>query len=269
MSSSEIRASSLEQHADALWQAAASRTPIEPLTASDPSLDSDRAYEVQRLVAERRRARGAGSAGRKIGLTSAAMQRQLGVNEPDYGRIFDEMLVEDGEEIDRSSLLQPRLEGEIAFQLATDLAGPGVRTADVLEATAGVCAAIEVIDSRIADWRITLADTIADNASSGLVVLAGHFVPPRSVDLRLAGMALYRDGELVATGAGAAVLGNPARCVAWLANKLAGFGESLHAGEIVLAGALHGAVDAPPGSSFRAEFSGLGAVTTRFSGARP
>ncbi len=257
--------SRIERHADALAVASRDRQPISPLTASDPDLDIESAYAVQELVSRRRLAGGARQRGRKIGLTSAAMQRQLGVEEPDYGRIFDEMLVEDGDTVDLSRLLQPRVEGEIAFVLGHDLVGPGLTANDAIAATAGVCAAIEVIDSRIADWQIALPDTIADNASSGLVVLAGGLVPVESLDLRLTGMTLRRGGELVATGAGAAVLGNPARCVAWLANTLVRFGEQLHAGEIVLAGALHAAVAVGPGDSFRAEFSRLGAVTVRFS----
>ena len=253
------------RHADALWAAIRDREPIAPLTASDPELDVEAAYAVQELVSERRLAAGARQRGRKIGLTSAAMQRQLGVEEPDYGRIFDEMLVEDGDTVDLSTLLQPRVEGEIAFVLGDDLVGPGLTANDAIAATAGVCAAIEVIDSRIADWQIALPDTIADNASSGLVVLAGGLAPVESLDLRLTGMTLRRGGELVATGAGAAVLGNPARCVAWLANTLSRFGQQLRAGEIVLAGALHAAVAVAPGDCFRAEFSRLGAVTVRFS----
>lgn len=258
-------AESTERHAAALWDAAATRQPIEPLTASDPTFDVAAAYAVQAQLTERRVAEGGIVRGRKVGLTSAAMQRQLGVDEPDYGVLFDDMLVEDGDAIDLGRLLQPRVEGEIAFLLGEDLQGPGVSAGDALRASAGVCASIEVIDSRIADWRIALPDTIADNASSGLVVTAGKLVPLAGLDLRLVGMALYRNGELVETGAGAAVLGNPARCVAWLANKLATFGERLQAGDLVLAGALHRAVEVTPGDVFRAEFSGLGAVTTSFT----
>jgi 2-keto-4-pentenoate hydratase len=258
-------ANSIDRHADALWDAAAHGRPIEPPTAGDPTFDVAAAYAVQERLTARRIAEGGIVRGRKIGLTSTAMQRQLGVDEPDYGVLFADMLLEDGDEIAFDRLLQPRAEAEIAFVLAEDLAGPGATAGDVVRASAGVCAAIEIIDSRIVDWRITLPDTIADNASSGLVVAAGRLVPIADLDLRLLGAALYRNGDLVETGAGAAVLGNPARCVAWLANKLAMFDERLHAGDLILAGALHRAVEIAPGSVLRAEFSQLGAVTTRFS----
>jgi 2-keto-4-pentenoate hydratase len=175
------------------------------------------------------------------------------------------MLVEDGDEIPFDRLIQPRAEAEIGFVLDRDLEGPGLSANDALRAAAGVVACIEVIDSRIADWKIGLVDTVADNASSGLAVSSGRLVPVAGLDLRLVGMAFYRNGELVETGAGAAVLGNPARCVAWLANKLAQFGERLRAGELVLAGALHKSVAVEPGDVFRAELNHLGTVTTRFS----
>ena len=238
------------QHVDALWEAARDRIAIEPLTATDPGFSLASAYEVQKSLAARRLDDGARIRGRKIGLTSAAMQRQLGVDEPDYGVLFDDMFVEDGDSIELGRLLQPRVEAEVGFVLAEDLKGPGVTVADVLRATTGVIAAIEVIDSRIVDWRITLADTVADNASSALVVPAGRIVPLTGIDLRLEGMVLYRNGAVVETGAGAAVLGNPARCVAWLANKLAGYGAHLRGGDFVLAGALHRAVDVVAGDVF-------------------
>jgi 2-keto-4-pentenoate hydratase len=260
-----MTAPGVEQHADALWHAALHGQPVEPPTSIDPNFGIEEAYAVQAALTERRLAAGARIRGRKVGLTSAAIQAQMGVDEPDYGVLFDDMFVEDSDEIPQGRLLQPRVEGEIAFVLGEDLRGPGVTAPDVLRTAAGVSAAIEIIDSRIADWRIGLADTIADNASSGLLVLAGRLVPVDALDLRLVGLALYRNGELVETGAGAAVLGNPARCVAWLANKLAGYGEHLGAGDVVLAGALHRAVEVAPGDVFRAELSQLGAVNTRFA----
>ncbi len=256
----------LEHCVEALSTAVSDCRPIEPLTASQPGLTVADAYSVQAAGIERRLREGRVIRGRKAGLTSAAMQQALGVDEPDFGVLLDDMFVEDGGEIALGRLLQPRVEAEIGFVLERDLEGPGVTAYDALRATAGVLACIEVIDSRIADWRIGLVDTIADNASSGLVVSAGRLVPAAAHDLRLVGMAFYRNGELVDTGAGAAVLGNPARCVAWLANKLSEFGTRLRAGELVLAGALHKAVSVEPGDVFRAEFNHLGAVTTRFHG---
>lgn len=257
-------ASVLDHCVDALATAASTRQAIEPLTASRPDLTVEDAYAIQSAGIERRLRDGRLVRGRKAGLTSAAMQAQLGVDEPDFGVLLDDMFVEDGEEISLDLLLQPRVEGEIGFVLERDLEGPGVTAYDALLATAGVLACIEVIDSRIADWRIGLVDTVADNASSGLVVAAGRLIPVAGLDLRLVGMAFYRNAELVETGAGAAVLGNPARCVAWLANKLAEFGERLRGGELVLAGALHKSVAVAPGDVFRAEFNQLGSVTTRF-----
>jgi 2-keto-4-pentenoate hydratase len=249
---------------DALASAAAERRPIEPLTTTHPELTVADAYAIQAAGIERRLAEGRVIRGRKAGLTSAAMQAQLGVDEPDFGTLLDDMLVEDGEEIAFERLIQPRAEAEIGFVLEHDLEGPGVSSSDALRASAGVVACIEVIDSRIEDWRIGLVDTVADNASSALAVTSGRLVPVGGLDLRLVGMAFYHNGELVETGAGAAVLGNPARCVAWLANKLAQFGDGLHAGDLVLAGALHKSVAVEPGDVFRAELNHLGSVTTRF-----
>jgi 2-keto-4-pentenoate hydratase len=260
----ELR-SEVSQCIDALATAAADRVPIEPLTTTHPELTVQDAYAIQAAGIERRLGEGRVVRGRKAGLTSAAMQAQLGVDEPDFGTLLDDMLVEDGEEIAVDQLIQPRAEAEIGFVLERDLEGPGLSATDVLRAAAGVVACIEVIDSRIADWKIGLVDTVADNASSALAVASGRLVPVAGLDLRLVGMAFYRNGELVETGAGAAVLGNPARCVAWLANKLSEFGERLHAGELILAGALHKSVAVEPGDVFRAELNHLGTVTTRFS----
>jgi 2-oxopent-4-enoate hydratase len=256
--------------AEDLWRAHRAREPIEPLTDRHPDLVIEDAYAVQGEVIKRRIAGGARIIGRKVGLTSRPMQEMLGVNEPDYGVLLDEMFVEDGDEIDLAGLLQPRVEAELAFVMARDLAGPGATTATALAAIGGVLPAIEVVDSRIAGWRIRLVDTVADNASSGLLVVGGRSRPVIDLDLRLVGVVVSRNGELADTGAGAAALGNPARCVAWLANKLATFGDTLRAGDVVLPGAVHKMIAVQPGDVFRAEFAGLGAVTARFSnGARP
>lgn len=255
----------IDRFAGELYQATAERRPIEPLTDRAPDLRLEDAYAIQTRVIERRVAAGARAIGRKIGLTSLPMQRLLGVNEPDFGVLLDDMFVEDGDEIPLSSLLQPRVEAELAFVMDRDLAGPGVTTAKALTAVAGVLPAIEVVDSRVADWRIKLVDTVADNASSGLLVVGGRMRRVEDLDLRLIGVVVSRNGELIDTGAGAAALGNPARCVAWLANKLGSLGSGLRAGDVVLPGAVHKMVPVEPGDVFRAEFSGLGAVTARFS----
>ncbi|MCC3313787.1 2-keto-4-pentenoate hydratase [Nocardia africana] len=252
--------------ADKLWDADRSSVPIEPLTRSHPGLGVDDAYAIQTHNIDRRVAAGAHIRGRKVGLTSRTMQELLGVDEPDFGVLLDTMFVEDGDEIDLGQMVQPRVEAEMAFVMKHDLAGPGVTIAHALAAIDGVLPAIEIVDSRVTDWRITLADTISDNASSGKVVLGGRLTKVADLDLRVVGMALSRNGSVIETGAGAAVLGNPVRCVAWLADKLCEFGIGLRAGDLVLPGAVHRMVTVAPGDVFRAEFAHLGAVTARFSG---
>lgn len=255
----------IRQLADELWKAGETAVPIEPLTDRHPELGITDAYAIQSATIAQRLAGGAVVRGRKVGLTSAPMQRLLGVDEPDYGVVCDDMLVEDGDEIPLQRLVQPRVEAEMAFVMERDLAGPGVTATTALAAIAGVMPSIEVVDSRIADWRIKLVDTVADNASSGLLVLGGTLHSVRDLDLRLLGVVVSRAGRVIDTGAGAAALGNPARCVAWLANKLATFGEGLRAGDVVLPGAVHKMVPVVPGDVSRAEFDRLGAVTVRFS----
>jgi 2-oxopent-4-enoate hydratase len=256
----------VEELADRLRRAEVDRTPIDPITDDRQDLTVADAYAIQRHNIERRVAAGRVVRGRKVGLTSRAMQQLLGVDEPDFGVLVDDMFVDDGDEVVPETMLQPRVEAEMAFVMARDLAGPGVTTADALTSIAGVLPAIEIVDSRIADWRIRLVDTIADNASSGRVVLGGRLTPVTALDLRLTGMLFYRNGVPSDSGAGAAALGNPARCVAWLANKLGALGSGLRRDDVVLPGALHRMVPVRPGDVFRAEFAHLGSVTTRFSG---
>jgi 2-keto-4-pentenoate hydratase len=254
----------LEDLADRLDGAERTRAPIEPLTDVEPGLSIEDAYAIQSINVERRVGEGRVVRGRKVGLTSKPMQQLLGVDEPDFGVLLDHMFVEDGDEVRLSSLLQPRVEAEIAFVLDRDLAGPGVTTTNALAAIRSVLPSIEIVDSRVKDWKIKLVDTVADNASSGRLVIGGTLTPLAGLDLRLVGVVVSRNGQMIDTGAGAAALGNPARCVAWLANKLASFGQGLKAGEIVLPGALHKMVPVAPGDTFRAEFAHLGVVTARF-----
>jgi 2-oxopent-4-enoate hydratase len=253
------------QLADELWEADRTAKPVPPLTDRYDDLRIDDAYAIQTINIDRRIAEGQRIIGRKVGLTSKPMQQLLGVDEPDFGALTDEMLVEDGDLIALSRLVQPRVEAELAFVMSRDLAGPGISAALALDAIAGVLPAVEVVDSRVADWKIKLVDTVADNASSGLFVIGGRMRPVTDLDLRLLGAAVYRNGELLDTGAGAAILGNPARCVAWLANKLGSLGDGIRAGDIVLPGAVHKMVPVQPGDVFRAEYAHLGAVTVRFS----
>ena len=252
--------------ADRLWRAERERTPIGPLTETDAGLSVRDAYAIQTHNVHRRIRAGRAVRGRKVGLTSRPMRRPLGVDEPDFGVLLDDMFVEEGDEIELASTVQPRVQAQLAFVLGRDLAGPGVTTGDALTAIAGVLPALEVADSRIADWRGRLADTVADNASGGRLVLGGRITPVAGLDLRLLGMALTRGGELIDTGAGAAALGHPARCVAWLANTLGDLGTALLAGDYVLSGGLHAMVPARPRDVFHAEFAQLGPVTARFSG---
>lgn len=238
---------------------------VSPLTSLDSNITVEEAYHVQLKTIERKVADGAKIVGKKIGLTSLAMQKLLGVDQPDYGHLLDDMAVENNGEISFARVLQPKAEAEIAFVLKRDLVGPRVTAHDVLMATDYALPALEIVDSRIADWKIKLEDTVADNASSGLYVLGGRPVKPDQIDLVMAGMALYKNGELINTGVGAAALGNPATCVAWLANKLFEFGITLKAGEVILSGALSAAANAAPGDYFSARIAHLGEVGVRFT----
>ena len=255
----------LHRLAEALRQAEDDRRAIPPIIAGNPALTVADAYQIQLLNIQGRISAGARVVGRKVGLTSRAMQLMMGVDEPDFGVLLDDMLVEEGDAVPVADLVQPRVEAEIALVLGRDLRGPGVSSTAALQAVASATASIEIIDSRITDWKIGLIDTIADNASSARFVVAGRRTPVEGLDLRLIGMALSINGELLETGAGAAVLGNPVRCVAWLANKLASYGEQLNAGDVILAGSLHRAIPVKPGDSVVAEFDRLGSVRTRFS----
>ncbi len=251
--------------AEQLYEAEKGVTPVEPLTVTWPGLTIEQAYAIQLDgVAIRRERDSRKVVGKKIGLTSIAMQKLIGVNEPDYGHLFDSMLVREGEPVPCSRLLLPKVEGEVAFVLKRRLKGPGVTIADVLRATEGVMASIEIVDSRVRDWKIKLEDSVADNASSARFVVGSRLVDPAGIDLRLVGMVLEKNGEVVNTGAGAAVLGHPAASVAWLANKIGEFGIALEEGEIILSGALTAAVDARAGDSFLISFGGLGTVGVRF-----
>ena len=250
---------------EALDAAESTRVAVPPLTQTRPGLTQADAYAVQDAWLRRKLAAGGRLAGRKVGLTSRAMQQQLGVDEPDFGFLLETMIVPSESSLVRADLLQPRVEPEIAFWLASRLRGPGVTAADVLAATRGVCAAMEIVDSRIADWRIKLADTIADNGSSARAVVSDHVVRVGDVDLAAEAVPLMRNDEVVGRGSGADVLGHPAEAVAWLANRLSDFGAGLDPGQLVLPGAMCASVFAQGGESFRAEFSTIGSVTVRFT----
>lgn len=255
----------IEEMVDSLFWSEMNRKTILPLTERYPSLTIDDAYRIQLAVLEKKkRERKEKVVGKKIGLTSKGMQKLLGVGEPDYGHITDRMVVQKEDPIEVSTLIQPKIEAEIAFIMGDGLCGPSITVSDVLAKSVGVVPAIEVIDSRIEGWRIKIQDTVADNASSARVILGGKITPIEELDLRLVGMVLEKNGEVVSTGAGAAVLGNPAQAVAWLANKLSEFKVEILPGEFVMSGSLVAAVDIGPGDFVTATFDRIGHVTARF-----
>lgn len=257
--------SQLDAAAQRLYAAQLSASPIPPLTVSYPNLDVARAYWVQRRNLARHVGAGAQLRGHKIGLTSAPMQTLLGVNEPDFGYVLDTMMLADGTTVPRGGFCAPRVEPEVAFLLRAPLRGPGVTVDEVLAATEAVAAALEVVDSRIADWRITLADTVADNASSGAVVL-GKWVPMSDAPaLRATTAALYRNDALVETGQGTAVMGDPAAAVAWLANALSEYGTAIEAGQFVMSGSYTTAAFVEAGDRASATITGLGTVGLSFA----
>jgi 2-keto-4-pentenoate hydratase len=254
--------------AEELYDAERHAVSVTPPSERHPGLDLVDAYAIQLRGRALRVADGATLVGRKVGLTSVAMQELLGVGEPDFGYLTDAMLRPDGARLARDGLVAPRVEAEIAFRLRAPLGGPDVGLDEALAAIGEIAPALEVVDSRVADWRITLPDTVADNASSGLAVI-GAFRPLGETDLAAVEMVMdvaRADGgapERVA-GRGDAVLGHPAQALAWLARTLAPFGESIAAGEIVIPGAMAAAVSVQAGDHVTATFTGLGAVSAHF-----
>jgi 2-oxopent-4-enoate/cis-2-oxohex-4-enoate hydratase len=256
----------LNRHSGELFDALRERRTVPPLSERTPALTIDQAYHVSLGILARREADGETVVGKKIGLTSRAVQDMLKVDQPDYGFLTDRMQCCEGEPIPISKLLiQPRAEGEIAFVLKRDLVGPGITHADVLAATAGVKVCFEIVDSRIRDWQIRIQDTIADNASCGLFVASDTLIDVHSLDLVTCGMVLWKNGELVATGAGAAALGSPVNGVTWLANALGHHGVPLKAGEIILSGSLVPLIPVAPGDEMEVAVGGMGRLKARFT----
>jgi 2-keto-4-pentenoate hydratase len=269
--------------AELLWGAERDLAPIGPLTEAFPGIDVVDAYEIQLANIRRKIAAGARVRGHKVGLSSPVMQQMMGVDEPDYGHLLDSMVLSQDAPIPAAGYCYPRIEVEIGYVLGSALPGAGCTEADVLAATAYIVPSLELIDSRITDWRIKLADTIADNASSAGVILGAERKTPAElaaagVDLSDIDAVLYQVGTgggegtggqgkrvEIASGNTSAVLGNPTACVAWLARKVADFGVKLEAGHLILPGSCTRAIDARPGSVFRAEFAGLGTVTAEFT----
>lgn len=250
--------------AEELLQAEKGAYQISKITAQYPDMTVEDAYSIQLENISKKVAAGEKVIGLKVGLTSKAMQNLLGVNEPDYGHLTDKMLVSEGDYCSMEELIQPKIEGELAFCLNKTLRGPGVTIADVYNATGWVVPAIEIVDSRIKDWKINLNDTIADNGSSAKFVLGGRMTKIEDIDMRLVGMMLEKNGELISTGTGAEVWGNPAAAVAWLANKLSEFDIELKEGNIILSGAVTAAVSAKAEDVFTVSFTGMGSVSVKF-----
>lgn len=247
-----------------LHKALVDGTVLSPLSVRHPDMTIDDAYAVQQRLMARRLAAGEKVIGKKIGVTSQAVMNMLGVFQPDFGWLTDAMVYNEGESIAMDRLIQPKAEGEIAFVLKKTLKGPGVTVADVLAATEGVMACFEIVDSRIENWKIAIQDTVADNASCGVFVLGDRLLDVRDVDLTTCGMVLEKNGEIVATGAGAAALGHPANAVAWLANTLGAHGTALEAGEVVLSGSLAAMVPVKAGDNLRVAIGGIGGCSVRF-----
>lgn len=248
------------EEAAAALRAAYRHQAIAPLRDVLEPTDGESAYAVQAINTRLWRDQGRRIVGRKIGLTAAAVQKQLGVDQPDYGVLFADMLLADGSQLNASDVLQPKAEAEVALILNDDLVGTDITPDQVAAATRDVCAAIEIVDSRIADWKISFADTVADNGSSAYFVLG----PPRpldGLDLYSCGMVLEVNGAIASLGAGAACLGHPLNAATWLANTLSARGEPLKAGDVLMTGALGPMVAVQPGDTVRAVIGGLGSCS--------
>jgi 2-oxopent-4-enoate/cis-2-oxohex-4-enoate hydratase len=249
---------------DELYAALRERRTVEPLTSRIPGIAIDDAYAISRRMLVRRMGDGERVLGKKIGVTSKAVQEMLDVHQPDFGFLTDAMKFDDGATVSVARLIQPRCEGEIAFVLGRDLAGPDVTEADVIAATERVVPCFEIVDSRIRDWKIRIQDTVADNASSGVFVLGRGSADPRGLDLRSCRIAVTKNGAPLSEGVGAAALGSPVYCVAWLANTLSRFGIRLEAGEVVLSGSLVPLEPVRAGDRFSLVLDGIGEASVSF-----
>lgn len=255
----------IEYHGDALYDALVGRTTLAPLRDRVEGLTIVDSYHIAAHMVSRRVAAGEAIVGKKIGVTSKAVQEAIGVFEPDFGQLTSGMAYDDGAVIDTDTLIQPKAEAEIAFVLKSDLKGPGVTAADVLRATDHVRACFEIVDSRIDNWDIRILDTVADNASCGVYALGALQVDPRDVDLALAGLIVEKNGELAATGVGAAVQGSPYNAVAWLANTLGRLGIPFLAGEVILSGSLGPLIPVVAGDRLEMRIGGLGSCSISFA----
>ena len=254
----------IETYGDELYQALLTRTPVAPITDRESGITIEDAYQIQLRMIQRRVDAGESVVGKKIGVTSKVVMKMLNVEQPDFGQLLSGMVFCEGEPIRTDTLIAPRAEAEVAFMLKHDLQGPGVTAADVLRATECVMPCFEIVDSRIKDWKIKIQDTVADNASCGVLVLGGQRKSPRDLDLALAGMVLEKNGEIVSTSAGVAVQGSPVNAVAWLANTLGRLGIGLKAGEVILSGSQSPLIPVVAGDSLYCSVGGLGSTAVRF-----
>lgn len=250
--------------ADELYAALRNRKTVEPLIARYPDLTIDDAYAISLAFLARRQADGERVVGKKIGVTSKAVQDMLGVHQPDFGFLTDWMQVGEVIDVDAKALIAPRAEAEIAFVLKHSLAGPGVTAADVLAATDYIAPCFEIVDSRIKDWRIGIVDTVADNASCGVFLLGDARADPRAHDLSGLHVTVTKNGASLSEGYGGAVQGDPAQAVAWLANTLGAHGVTLDAGDLILSGSLVPLEPAAKGDIFEMTLHGIGTCTARF-----
>jgi len=248
--------------ADRLYQAERNNEPIVQITKTNSQLTLDDAYAIQLINLKKRLEEGKKITGKKIGLTSKAMQESLGVDTPDFGILYDSMEIQNNT-VKKGQILQPRVEGELAFVLKKDLKDKATLE-DVYDATDYVVPAMEIVGSRIKDWKLTLIDTVADNASCGMYLLSDLKIDPKETDLKEIEMSLYKNGELINSGKGSAVLDDPANAVLWLAQSLGQYGVTLNKGDVILAGALSAAIPAEPGDEFACDYGNFGNLKVRF-----
>jgi 2-keto-4-pentenoate hydratase len=255
----------IKEVADRLFAALQSGVAIPPVRDLLPERDVDAAYRVQEVNTKRALAAGRRLVGRKIGLTAKVVQKQLGVDEPDFGMLFADMALADGEEVAKGRLIAPKVEAEVAFVMGKDITTEQPTVADVLRAVDFVIPAIEIVDSRVADWKINIVDTVADNASAGLFTLGCEPKLLRKLDLRHCGMVIESKGEPICVGAGAAAMGNPVVAMLWLARTMARVGRPLKAGDVVMSGSLGPMTPVAWGDVVEARISGLGSVRAVFA----
>lgn len=256
----------IDQLGDELYEALRAATTLTPLSERHPAMSIEDAYRISLRFLQRREQNGEKVVGKKIGVTSKPVQDMLNVHQPDFGFLTDRMHYANGATVKLADagLIQPRAEGEIAFMLKQDLKGTQITREDVLDATEWVAPCFEIVDSRIHDWKIRIQDTVADNASCGVLVLGGRRKSPADIDLALAGMVLEKNGEIISTSTGAAVQGSPVNAVAWLANTLGNLGIGLKAGEVILSGSQSPLVPVKAGDSLVCTVGGLGGTSVRF-----